>query len=103
MIVVKAGQTVTEGQLLVSGVVDVGRNEDGRFVLVRSRAKVFAKTNRTLEVVVPYETVKRTVVGREIIKKSLKFFGKTIKLTENSSILPEGCDIIEENRRIVLF
>jgi len=103
MLVVKAGQTVTKGQLLVSGVVDVGRNEDGRFVLVRSRAKVFAKTNRTLEVVVPYETVKKTVVGRETVKKSLKFFGKTIKLKENSSILPEGCDIIEENRRIVLF
>jgi len=103
MIAVRAGQTVTKGQLLVSGVVDVGRNEDGRFVLVRSRAKIFAKTQRTLEVVVPYETVKKTLTGREIIKKSLKFFGKTIKLKENSSILPEGCDIIVENRRIVLF
>ena len=103
MIAVRAGQTVTKGQLLVSGVVDVGHQEEGRFVLVRSRAKVYAKTKRTLEVVVPYETVKKTTVGRETLKKSLKFFGKSIKLKENSSILPDGCDIIVENRRIVLF
>ena len=103
MVTVRAGQTVTKGQLLVSGVVDVGQKDDGRFVLIRSRAKIFAKTNRVLEVVVPYETVKTTLIGRETVKKSLKFFGKTIKLKETSSILPEGCDIIVENRRIVLF
>ncbi len=104
MTVVEAGQTVTEGQLLVSGVVDVGRNEEeGRFRLVRSRARVFARTERRLEVVVPYETVKRTPMGRKTLKKSLKFFGKSIKLEENSSILYEGCDIIKEDRRIVLF
>jgi len=100
---VRAGETVSRGQLLVSGVVDVGREEDGRFVLVRSRAAIYAQTERTLEVVVPYQTVKKTKIGWETVKKSLKFFGKTIKLKENSSILPEECDIIEEKRRIVLF
>ena len=103
MILVRAGQTVKKGELLVSGVVDVGHGEDGRFVLVRSRAKIFARTKRTLEVVVPYKTVKKTMTGREIIKKSLKFFGKTIKLKENSSILPDDCDIIVDDRRVVLF
>ncbi|MBQ4065184.1 MAG: sporulation protein YqfD [Clostridia bacterium] len=101
--VVKAGEAVTKGKLLVSGVVDVGRGENGAFVLVRSRAAVFARTERRLEVVVPYQIQKRVLLGRETVKKTMKFFGKTIKLKENSSILPEGCDIIEENRRIVLF
>ncbi len=100
---VRAGETVKKGQLLVGGIVDVGQNEEGRFVLVRSRAVIFAKTERTLEVVVPYRMIQKTKIGWKTVRKSLKFFGKTIKLKENSSILPEGCDIIEENRRMVLF
>ena len=43
------------------------------------------------------------IITSTLVKKSLKFFGKSIKLKENSSILPDGCDIIVENRRIVLF
>ena len=102
-VTVMAGQTVAAGQLLVSGVVDIGREEEGRFHLVRARGKVYAQTARRLSVEVLLNHEKTTVLGVEVVEKSVKFFGKTIKLKENSSILPEGCDIIEKSRRLVLF
>ncbi len=101
--VVTAGETVGKGQLLVSGVVTVGREDTGRFVLVRSRAKILAVTERSLSVTVPLVSVRNEVVGRETVGKTLIFFGKPIKLAENSSILPGECDIIKEKRRIVLL
>jgi len=102
-VTVMAGQTVTAGQLLVSGVVDIGREEEGRFHLVRARGKVYAQTTRRISVEVPLNREKITVLGEEVVEKTIKFFGKNIKLKENSSILPEGCDIIEKSRRLVLW
>lgn len=98
------GQTVEKGQLLVGGVLSIGQGEDrSQFILVRSRGKIYAKVERTFEVVVPIRQVKTTVGERVEVKKTLKFFGKSLKLQENSSILPEDCDIIVERKRIVLF
>ncbi len=100
---VSAGETVGKGQLLINGVVGVGPEEEGRFVLVRSRGKVYAETERTLQIAVPLKSVKKTYSGRDERYKYVKFFGKIIKLKENSSILPEGCDIIEDKKRLILF
>ena len=102
-VAVAPGQTVEAGQLLVSGVVDVGREEEGRFVLVPSRGKVYARTERSLTVEVPFLQTKKVLAEERTYEKIIKFFGKNIKIKENSSILPDGCDIIEENRRIVLL
>lgn len=97
-------ETVKQGQMLVSGVLGIGQGEDpSRFLLTRSRGRVYAKVDRVFEVVVPLTSVKETVGGRVVVKKTLKFFGKSLKLQENSSILPEDCDIITERKRIVLF
>ena len=101
--VAKPGVAVKKGELLVSGVVDVGHNDDGRFVLVRSRGRVFAHTERTLEVTVPLKSIKKSFEGREKAYEYIKFFGKLIKLKENSSILDEVCDIIENKERVILF
>ena len=100
---VKAGQPIKKGELLVSGVVPIGKEEEGRFVLVRSRGAVYAEIVRHLEVTVPL--TQRVLIEEEGIpvKKSLIFFGKTIKIQENSSILASECDIIQDKRRIVLF
>jgi similar to stage IV sporulation protein len=100
---VKVGQTVRAGELLVSGVVEAGQGDSGRFVLVRSRARIFARTKRVIVAEIPLVSEEKVVVGRKNQKKSLIFFGKMLKLQENYSISGDNCDIIRVNRRIVLF
>ncbi len=99
----KAGEAVKKGQLLVSGVLDIGHEDEGKFILVRSRGSIYAETERTLEVSVPLNSTKKVYSGRENVYKYIKFFGKMIKVKENSSILEGNCDIIEKKRRIILF
>jgi hypothetical protein len=40
---------------------------------------------------------------RRLLKKSLIFFSKSLKLKENYSILDDKCDIITVNKRVILF
>ena len=100
---VRAGESVKKGQLLVNGVLEIGKEGERGYLPVRSRARVYAETEVRLEAVIPFETVEKTFIGRKNLSKSINFFGKTIKLKENSGILPDGCDIIEDKRRLVLF
>lgn len=51
----------------------------------------------------PLKSVKKIFSGTKNLYKYLNFFGKNIKLKENSSILPDDCDIIEDKRRLILF
>lgn len=101
---VKAGDPVTEGQLLISGVVEIGQGIDtGKFTLTRAKGSIYALTKRSFSVSVPLSGVKNTVKDKVLAKKTLIFFGKSIKLEENSSILGKECDIIKESKRVVLF
>lgn len=101
---VKAGDPVTEGQLLISGVVEIGQGIDtGKFMLTRAKGSIYALTKRSFSVSVPLSNVKNTVKDKILAKKTLIFFGKSIKLEENSSILGKECDIIKESKRVVLF
>lgn len=100
---VGAGQTVKAGELLINGVVKVGQGDSGRFVLVRSKGSIYAKTNRVFRVEVPLSSVQSVIKKQNVAKKTVNFFGKTLKLKENSSISPDKCDIIEVNKRLVLF
>lgn len=100
---VKAGDSVKKGQLLVGGILDIGKEGERGYLPVRSRARIYAETEVRLEAVIPLETTEKSFVGRKNVSKSIKFFGKTIKLKENSGILPAGCAIIEDKRRLVLF
>ena len=97
------GQTIKSGDLLVGGVISIGQGDSGRFMLVRSKGKVFAKTKRVFKTEVCLESIKSVVKERIILKKTLNFFGKSIKLEEKYSILGEKCDIITVNKRVVLF
>ena len=103
MATVKPGQTVSEGALLISGVNEIKSQSGKSFMLVRSEGKVFAETHREICVSVPLKSREKTFTGESETEKSLKIFGKTLKLRESSSILPENCDIIENTRRVVLF
>ncbi len=101
---VKAGDPVTEGQLLISGIVEIGQGIDtGKFMLTRAKGSVYALTKRYFSVKIPLSGVKNVVKDKILAKKTLIFFGKSIKLKENSSILGKECDIIKESKRVVLF
>ena len=100
---VTGGQEVKKGDLLVSGIVQTDRDDEAKFVLVRSKAKVYAQTERVFRVQTPLKGTKKVCDGKETVSKSLKFFGKWLNIKKNSSISEKECDIIEENKRVVLF
>ena len=68
------GDAVTEGMLLVSGVIE---GEKGT-ILRRSQAKIIAETNRELEVRVPLKETRLLPTGRTIFRPTLNFFTLSI-------------------------
>jgi len=96
-----SGQSVQKGDVIVSGLVYDER--DNTYSLVRSNAKVFAKTFRQFDVSIPLtqsETVKTDVVK---VKKSLRFFAKEIKFSKNSCVFDNKYDIMIVEEPLVLF
>ena len=67
---VQNGDAVTEGMLLVSGVIEGTQGT----ILRRSQAKIIAETNRELEVRIPLKETRLLPTGRTIFRPSLNFF-----------------------------
>jgi similar to stage IV sporulation protein len=97
--VVKPGEVVTRGALLVSGIMP---RKDGSSSLTRARGAVYAKTRREYTAVVPLVREERIATGITDGKKYLKFFSSLIKISLNSGNLPAFYDKIVDSRRIVL-
>ena len=103
-VVISAETPVKAGQLLVSGIVENERDDGvGVFTLTRSYGKVYARTLREYTVEIPLETAKKTVAETLEGEKTLKIFGKSIKVSKNSGNLPAMCDRIETVKRLILF
>ena len=90
--IVRVGDTVRKGDLLVSGVWD--SNHYG-FLVTRSGGKVFARTKREFTVRVPFEYTKKTPTERKLTEKYLIFFSKEIKLLKKGGNEGAVCDTIE--------
>jgi len=95
---VEVGDTVTEGQLLASGVVDtvVGMR------LVHARAEVLARTWYTLAAKIPAKINIKEFTGEKIQKSAVVFAGQRLNLYFNSSIPYERCDKIIKKTRLSL-
>ena len=89
--VVRIGQAVRAGELLVSGVYD-SRAVGWR--VTRAAGRVLARTEHAFSVEIPLVYEKKEYVGAPICQKTLIFFEKEIKLFKNSSILGASCDKI---------
>ncbi len=82
---VKAGDAVTKGELLVSGVLSVENDAD---YLTPSVGEVFAKTEHTKTVSQPLKYTQRLPSGRVVERNSLNFLG--INLPLNLTYIPSG-------------
>ena len=106
-LLVAAGQEVSEGQLLVSGLYD---SERVGYRWTHAKARVYARTARTFFIEIPltYEaSVCRTAADasaegydREI---SLIFFGKEIKFSKKTGNEGVFCDTIESEKNYSLI
>lgn len=93
---VEKGDTITEGQLLASGVVDtiVGMR------LVHAMAKVEARTWYNLSGKIPLNIKVKEYTGEETRKHSVVLGGRRLNLYFNSSIPYERCDKITEKTQL---
>ena len=92
--VVKVGQAVKAGELLVSGLYD---SPTGGFRFTRAAGRVMARTERTVEVEIPLlyeEKVYEASFLQEVEVCFFNFSQKIFKNSRNSDIL---CDIIKYN------
>lgn len=92
--VCKVGDTVTEGQLLVSGFADWTTGTQA----VHAMAEIYAMTWRQETVVIPKTTMIKQYTGEEITRYTLVLGRKRINLSRNSGIPQGKCDKIVERR-----
>lgn len=102
-LLVKAGDVVTEGQLLVSGVVTKRGDESGIFRLERAAGRVFAEWETEVSVSIPFSRTVMTEKSRIAVGKTVIIFGKPIKIFEKYRNPGAMYDIIEKRERVILF
>ena len=97
---VMAGDTVSEGQLLVGGLY--GSETDG-FRYTVAKGKVFAETARSLEVKIPLQYEKKVYTGRIFTEKYFIFFEKEVKFFGKCGNLYGSCDTIDTTEYFSVF
>lgn len=85
MAVVKKGDSVKKGDVVVSGIVE---ESTGVLRLVHAKAKVIAKTERQLDVTIPFQTMEQQMTGKSVTIRQLNLAGMTIPLSFRKS--PKG-------------
>lgn len=74
---VQVGDGVTQGQLLISGVVE---DQYGKSTFVHADGEVIAKTRHSISVTVPYESTELLPNGQQSSQRRLEFFWLDIPL-----------------------
>lgn len=90
---VKAGDTVVEGQVLISGIRE---DQLGVNHAIHARGRVEARTRRSFTAEIPLEYTETVETGETLIRRSLTAFGLTFPLTLRRE--PEGLWRREDNR-----
>lgn len=86
--VCKVGQSVTKGQVLISGYTDLGICLQG----VHAKGEIYAETRRTVNAIVPSETCQRGETTHKERKYSVIFGNFRIKIYKGSGISGASCD-----------
>ena len=90
---VRAGDVVRAGQILVSGVSDT---QNHGFRLTRAAGEVLARTVHSYEVHIPLAYEEKVYTGEENTSYSLLFFASEQKVFENLPQNIDKCDIIDK-------
>ncbi len=90
--VVKRGDVVRKGDLLVSGIY--AGSAGGEIRTARASGEVYAEVVHEYEIKIPLNYEKKVYTGRHFSKKMLKIFAKEIKVFANTGNAPPTCDII---------
>ena len=90
--VVKTGQAVKKGDLLVSGVYD-SQTVGCRFT--RAAGRVLARTEHTYRIEIPFTYTEKSYVRAEKQEICLNFFQKSLKIFKSTGNGEGECDIIE--------
>lgn len=93
------GTTVTEGQLLIAGVVE---SDYGGTRYLRGMGEVYGRTWYTLQCKVPLTIEKKTYTGEETTRHAILFGKKRVNLYIDSSNLGDTCDKIISSVKCVL-
>ncbi|MGN1003638.1 MAG: sporulation protein YqfD [Oscillospiraceae bacterium] len=100
------GDTVVEGEVIISGVVDLKEplysEIDLGTMTVRAAGKVYARTWRTLSAVIPLEASVKEYTGAETSCWSLTIFGHRLQFFKNGGISYERYDKITNNHTLTL-
>lgn len=94
----EVGQSVKQGQILVSGYADYGF----KMVATGADAEIFAQTARSVSVITPSVFQKRTMVCRKENRYSLLVGKKLINFYKDSGILGGDCVRIYEDYYVIL-
>ena len=81
------GQTVTEGQVLISGTTDCGLCT----IFTRAAGEVFAATNRRIRALSPAVCMKQTEAAADKVTYSLIIGKNRFNFNKNSGISPSTC------------
>ena len=91
-VVVKKGDVVRRGELLVSGLYDTPLGGELRFT--RASGEIYARTTHEILVEIPFLYEQKVYTGRKWCEKRIIFFAKDIKVFANTGNAPPTCDII---------
>ena len=101
------GDTVTKGEVLISGDVELRKPEDSDYdigkLVVRAAGEVTARTWRTLEASIPLTAQVKEYTGRERTLWSAEILWGSIEFYGNSSISYEKYDKITQDHTLTLF
>lgn len=97
---VNVGDTVRNGDLLVSGII---ANENAPTRYVNASGKIYARTTKHIRIEVPLEYEGKVYTGKIKKEKIIKFFGKSINLFTNTGNLSENYDKIEKEEQLSFF
>lgn len=100
MAVVKPGDYVEKGQLLISGVVET---RYAGYRVTGASGRVIAQTSDILEYTQPREVKIKSATGEIIRETQYEVFGKILNLTLKQWTLPEKYDIITKEEQVTLF
>lgn len=96
---VKVGDAVRAGEVLVSGLYDTSKKG---LRMTRATGAVYARTVYDICIEVPFAYEKKVYTGEEKQERSIKFFGKEIKVFTNTRNDVGTCDIIYYEKMLSL-